>query len=192
MFQLIEKEVHCFKTSDEESGTRFACSLEGLLKRKLKDNHQVVILCVGSDYIVGDCLGPLVGYKLNAKDCGLPVYGDFNYTVHAGNIIETVTNINKKYADPFILTVDSALSFDCAKIGEVKITEGGLFAGIAFGKALPSVGQISITGTTNSYAAFEKYIRTTRMKVVMQLANFIETGLSNTFNTMNLTGDSSV
>lgn len=185
MIEFVE-EKYCYIISEDDSRKAFETSLESLLKRKLRNGQQLIILCIGSDYIVGDCLGPLVGHKINSRHHRLKVYGDFDSTVHSANLVEIVQDINEKYVNPFIIAVDSALCYDSVQIGNVKLRDGGLLPGIAFEKKLPYVGHISITGITNSKSSFEKFIQTTRMSLVMRLADFIETGLLNTLIKMNL------
>lgn len=185
MFETIE-EKYSFRISEEESRKVFEDSLEGLLKRKLKKGQQLIILCIGSDYIVGDCLGPLVGYRINSRHPCLTVYGDIDHTVHSANLIEIVEDINEKYENPFIIAIDSALCLDRLQVGNVRLWDGGLSPGIAFEKKLPHVGHVSITGITNFKSSFEKFIQTTRMSLVVRLADFIETGLINTLIKMNL------
>lgn len=180
------KEKYCYRISEDASRKAFENSLESLLKRKMKNGQHLIILCLGSDYIVGDCLGPLVGHKLNTGNHQLTVYGDFDSTVHSANLVEILQDINEKYANPFIIAVDSALCYNSLQIGNVKLWDGGLVPGIAFEKKLPYVGHISITGITNFNSSFEKFIQTTRMSLVIQLADFIETGLLNTLIKMNL------
>lgn len=185
MFESIKEEYN-YCISEEESRKVFEASLERLLKRKLKNGQQLIILCIGSDYIVGDCLGPLVGHMLNSRHHRLIVYGDFDSTVHSANLVETIQMINDKYVNPFIIAVDSALCFNSVQVGNVRLRNGGLEPGIAFEKKLPYVGHISITGITNSKSSFEKFIQTTRMSLVMRLADFIETGLINALIKTNL------
>lgn len=184
MIKSIEE--HCYETLEENSRVAFEVSLERLLNRRLKSSQQLIILCIGSDYIVGDCLGPLVGYKLNSKHQHWIVYGDFDRTVQSANINEIIQDINQKYENPFIIAIDSALCYDKMQIGNVRLRDGGLVPRIAFEKGLPYVGHISITGIINSKSSFEEFIQTTRMSLVMQLADFIESGLSNTLIKMNL------
>lgn len=180
------KEKYCYIISEDDSRKMFEISLERLLKKRLKRDQKLIIICIGSDYIVGDCLGPLVGYKLNSRHHGLTVYGDFEDTVHSANLVEILQEINEKYKNPFIIAIDSALCYNNIQIGNVKLRDGGLVPGIAFKKTLPYVGHISITGITNSESSFEKFIQTTRMSLVMRLADFIATGLINTLIKMNL------
>lgn len=71
---------------------------------RLLGRYQVsepVILCIGTDRIIGDSLGPLTGSLLK-KRAGeaLHVYGTLEHTVHACNLAETLTQIQKS-----ILTV---------------------------------------------------------------------------------------
>ena len=185
MLEPIEEKYY-YRVSEEGSRKEFETMLERLLEKRMKNDQQLIVLCIGSDYIVGDCLGPLVGHKLNSKHYRLTVYGDFDSTVHSANLLEIVQDINKKYVNPFVIAVDSALCFDNEQIGNVKLRDGGLVPGVAFQKKLPYVGDISITGITNSKSSFKKFIQTTRMSLVMQLADFIEIGLLNTLIKMNL------
>ena len=48
------------------SSEGFACRLANLvdLSQKKNGHRPILFLCIGSDRVPGDCLGPLVGYKL--------------------------------------------------------------------------------------------------------------------------------
>ena len=55
---------------------------EGIKKFITKDT---VIVCIGTDKCIGDCLGPLVGTLLKDNLLPLPVYGTISNPVHALN-----------------------------------------------------------------------------------------------------------
>lgn len=168
MFEPV-KEKYNYRISEEESRKLFEDSLEVFLKRRLKKDQELIILCIGSDYIVGDCLGPLVGHRLNSRHHRLIVYGNFDNTVHSANLIRTIQEINEKYVNTFIIAVDSAWCFDDDQVGNVRLRDGGLIPGLAFEKKLPYIGNVSITGITNSKTSFEQFIQTTRMSLVVQI-----------------------
>lgn len=186
MVQSVKKNKEKYKISEKNSIHAFECYLEVLLKTKFDKGQKLIILCIGTDYIVGDCLGPLIGYKLKLKHNQLTIYGDLNNTIQSINLVETMAIIKRKYSNPFIIAIDSVLCFDHSQIGTVSLSDSGILPGIAFDKSIPYVGNISITGTTNSKIPFEEFIRTTRMSLVMQLADFIEEGLSNTLRRLSL------
>ena len=57
-----------------------------------------VILCIGTDRMIGDSLGPLVGSLLARKrKARLLVYGTLSQPVHALNLDETLNEIKKKH-----------------------------------------------------------------------------------------------
>lgn len=47
---------------------------------------KTVIVCIGTDKCIGDCLGPLVGTMLLEKFIPLPVYGTIKSPMHALNL----------------------------------------------------------------------------------------------------------
>ncbi|WDC85687.1 DUF1256 domain-containing protein [Caloramator sp. mosi_1] len=55
-------------------------------------NKKLVILCIGTDRSTGDCLGPLVGYKLNrlTLNKNIDIFGTLNTPVHAKNLDEHI------------------------------------------------------------------------------------------------------
>ena len=52
----------------------------------------IVFVCIGSDRVTGDSLGPLIGYKLNKSPFAsrFIIYGTLEYPVHALNLDETI------------------------------------------------------------------------------------------------------
>ena len=53
---------------------------------------ELVFLCIGSDRVTGDCLGPYIGHQLlehlNTDTHGVYVYGTLKSPVHAVNLSE--------------------------------------------------------------------------------------------------------
>lgn len=105
-----------------------------------------VILCIGTDRIIGDSLGPMVGSMLQKETAGaLPVFGTLQNPVHAMNLRQIKEEIKKKHPDRLILAVDASLGH-YKEIGSVYIRSGGLYPGAGVSKNLPVTGDISITG----------------------------------------------
>lgn len=133
-----------------------------------------VILCVGTDRIIGDCLGPLVGTALERSAGGrLPVYGTLRAPVHALNLPETISRIKKKHPDRIIIAVDASLG-DFRQIGSVFIRPGRLRPGSGVFKNLPEIGDITITGIANSESS-RPYLdlQTARLSTVSAMADTI-------------------
>lgn len=58
-------------------------------------NPNSIIVCIGTDKCVGDCLGPLVGTFLEEHNFPLPVYGTLKDPIHALNLDKKLEEINK-------------------------------------------------------------------------------------------------
>lgn len=53
-------------------------------------NKDTIIICIGTDRCIGDCLGPLVGTILRYKNIPLKLYGTLDEPIHALNIEKTI------------------------------------------------------------------------------------------------------
>lgn len=133
-----------------------------------------VILCVGSDLIIMDCLAPLVGtllidkYKINTF-----VYGTLKNTITAKEIVFAKEFINKYHKGKKVLAVDAAVG-KINEIGLVKISGEGLYPGLGVNKRLPMVGDISILGIVSDKSFLNKsMLAITRMNLIYKMANLI-------------------
>lgn len=148
------------------------------LSYAIKNNRDIVILCIGTDRSTGDSLGPLVGDKLKfLVRTNVYLYGGLKEPVHAKNLVETLEMINKKHKNPFIIAIDASLgSLD--DVGKIIIESKPLYPGSALNKDLPSVGDLYITGIVNISGSLEfMVLQNTRLYAVMTLAECISSGL---------------
>lgn len=142
------------------------------------DSRKIIILCVGSDRSTGDSLGPLIGYKLEKYRLrNVEIWGTLNNPVHAANLSEKVKEIFEKNDNPFILAIDASLGSQ-DHIGFITLANGPLKPGLGVNKQLPNVGDIHITGIVNFSGMMESLLlQTTRLSMVMQLADTISKAL---------------
>ena len=68
-------------------------------------NENTVIICVGTDKCIGDCLGPLVGSLLIENCFPLPVFGTLQSPIHALNLEEKLNYINKLHPNSLIIII---------------------------------------------------------------------------------------
>ncbi len=86
-----------------------------------------------------------------------------------------------------MIAIDSSMG-ESHDIGSIALQETGIYPGMALGKTLPKVGNVSITGiVAQSGVTFDEFIHLVRMSLVVQITNFIVTGLLNAFDNVNLT-----
>ncbi|MFR8547165.1 MAG: spore protease YyaC [Lachnospiraceae bacterium] len=133
-----------------------------------------VILCIGTDRIIGDCLGPLAGSMIK-KAAGehLPVYGTLEHTVHALNLSAISQEIKKKHHGQIMIAVDASLG-SYEHIGSVFVRPGCLRPGAGVRKKLPGVGDIAITGIANGESSSPYLdLQTARLSTISRMAEMI-------------------
>ncbi|NLP16676.1 MAG: spore protease YyaC [Clostridiales bacterium] len=164
-----------FNSNEKNSAYELGLELLALMKKHLKYNRNIVFLCIGSDRATGDCLGPIIGYKLSKyiNQPHIHIYGTLEHPVHAKNLKDTVTMINEKHNDAFIIAIDASLG-KSDHIGYITLGDGPLKPGAGVDKDLPEVGDLFITGIVNFSGLFDHMLlQTTRLNVVMSMADQI-------------------
>lgn len=141
--------------------------------------NNIIILCIGTDRVTGDSLGPLIGYKLKTYNCkNAIIYGTLDNPVHAKNLSETISDIYSNYNKPLVIAIDACLG-KIDHIGYITVTKGFIKPGAGVNKQLPTVGDIAITGIVNFSGMMEMVIlQNTRLNVVMKMADIISNGIN--------------
>jgi hypothetical protein len=125
--------------------------------------HDIVIVCIGTDRSTGDALGPLVGSKLIAQlSQPLQVYGTLDDPVHAMNLKEKLENIQNAHPLSTIIAVDACLG-QFSHVGNINVVNGPL---------KPGAG-VKVGGFMEYFV-----LQNTRLAVVMRMAEIIASGLS--------------
>lgn len=156
----------------------FSAYFEECFNLLYNDTHKdVVFVCIGTDRATGDCLGPLIGYKIQDMHySNVHVLGTLDNPVHAKNLDEHLRSL-KNYNNPFIISIDASLG-KFERIGFVNIKEGPLSPGSGVNKSLPQVGDMHITGIVNMSGFMEiMVLQNTRLSLVMNMANMISKGI---------------
>mgnify|MGYP000886255776 FL=1 len=156
----------------------FSQHLQEYLLSLDQEDSSLVILCIGTDRSTGDSLGPLVGSKLKGHlPSQVAVYGTLEQPIHAVNLGETISEINRRFKNPLIIAIDACLGRS-ENIGFISIKPGALRPGTGVNKDLPEVGSMHIIGVVN-VGGFMEYLvlQNTRLSLVMQMAKVISDGL---------------
>ena len=138
-----------YDTRSPDFHGRFRAQLETMTLRR-----DVVFLCIGTDKMTGDSLGPYIGTLLKRR--GHCVYGCLGDTVNATNLTAAAVRIFREHRDPFIIAVDACLGRR-EHVGYASLSTERLRAGAGVNKVLLPIGNISVTGIvtefgTNSFA----------------------------------------
>nr|WP_295302464.1 spore protease YyaC [uncultured Blautia sp.] len=162
--------------------TDSVCKISGSLRQCIlhyRNNwSELVFLCIGTDRVTGDCLGPFVGQKLSSySGTDFSVYGTLFQPVHALNLTDIYQHIQTHHPNALIIAIDASLG-EKKHLGYVTIANGALHPGAAIHKQLPSVGHIHITGIVNVSGVLEQLtLQTTRLSTVIFLADKIVQGI---------------
>lgn len=117
--------------------------LSDSLFQMLRGNNKFTVVCVGTDKVIGDSIGPLVGTMLKERgvlDSIIGVYGDLSTPIHANNIKDVLKVVDTRFP---VIAIDSSLG---SKVDYISIIDQPLNPGIGVGNTCPSIGSISITG----------------------------------------------
>lgn len=132
-----------------------------------------IIICIGTDRCIGDCLGPAVGSMLVEKNFPLKVYGTINSPIHALNIDKKLKEIKKENPTSKIIGIDACLG-DKKSIGEIQARNYPIHPGKGVGKVLPTVGDYSIIGIVDSSDNNELFTnRNIRLNLILDMSKVI-------------------
>lgn len=168
------------RMSDPAAAGRLAAAVTGWLQGLGREH--IVVVCIGTDRSTGDALGPLVGTLLARSTAGrgtpATVLGTLDHPVHAGNLQETLVELEKQGAGSTVIAVDACLGRR-ENVGSISAGRGPLQPGAGVHKALPLVGDLFVTGTVNVGGFMEYFVlQNTRLSIVMRMAEVIAAGLA--------------
>lgn len=168
----------------------FSNTICNLTENKIYSN--VVFLCVGTDRITGDTFGPIVGQKLKKLYQGvknISIIGDLENTVCDNNIECVLDKIQREYQKPFIIAVDSALSYKEENIGRIVVSEGGIYLGKGLGKERICIGDMSIKGVVARDLVSPKQnlcvLQNINLGFVINMADTVVNGIFNSIEIVN-------
>lgn len=119
------------------------------LKSKITNqDKELLFLCIGTNKIIGDSLGPMVGSKLRKLNVNkkIDILGNMKEPMCGRNISRKFKEIKKYQSERYIIAIDSAISNDQNNIGEIFISNKSMILGSGINKNILQIGDISIKG----------------------------------------------
>lgn len=130
----------------------FVKKLNFKIKSLEKIYSNYIFLCVGTNKIIGDAFGPLVGEKLLGLNIqnkhNIHILGSKKDLVTYINVEEKIDTIKTKYLNPCIIAIDSALG-NTENIGKLIILNNEMKLGEGVGRKEKRIGNISIKAIVN-------------------------------------------
>ena len=122
----------------------FVNELENNLSDLKEGYSNIIFLCIGTNKIIGDSIGPIVGSRLKKIENELiQVYGTTESMVNFITAKEIIKSIYLKFEKPYIITIDSTLS-NSKKKGDIVIEKGWIKIGKALEKSICFYSNINI------------------------------------------------
>ena len=135
---------------------------------------QPVYMCIGTEKVFSDSLGPRVGTLLNDNMISPAfVYGLCDRNITAENLLYSYNFIKALHPNITIVVVDAAVGAG-DQIGKIQLCDGGIIPGAATNKNLPVVGDVGIVGIVAERGMSDFYtLNSSKDKLVGQVAKFI-------------------
>lgn len=161
-----------------------AVGVSQALSAVCKNSLPPVFVCVGSDLVLGDSLGPLCGTLIKnsfAKTLNSPfcyVYGTLNMPVTAKEVNYVKNYIKKTHPSSPVLVIDAAVG-KIDDVGLIRVIGGGIKPGLGVNKNLSEIGDVSIIGIVaeKSQQNFGLF-RGTRLNLIYKMADIITRGVA--------------
>lgn len=119
----------------------------------MKPFSDIVILCVGTNKLIGDSVGPIVGQKLTRllKDKqNVWIYGNTKQNLNLKNAKQVLRQIQITHKQAFVITIDAALG-PKEMIEDTWIGSGIVKIGEALDKQIQYFSNITIKGIVGEY-----------------------------------------
>ena len=165
-----------------------ACSknIAQALKECNPKSFTPIFVCIGSDLVLGDSLGPLIGTFLKNKGVKTFVYGNLCYPVTAKEVSLAGSYIKKNHPNTITVAIDAAVG-NQEDVGLIRISNSSLKPGLGVNKNLEKIGDISIIGVVSGKSLQnESLFNLTRLNLVYKMAEVIANGIENYLLSLNL------
>ena len=140
-----------------ESLPKIEAKLENLFLIALKQNLEIVFLCIGTPKFFGDSFGPIVGDKL--LGLGLPfwVFGNSKSFVDANNARSTQKVVSVVHPNSLLVVVDALSTKNKSNVGDVVLSNNyvGLNPKVCLFADLFLFGTTTFVGHQKLYAKLE-------------------------------------
>ena len=178
LYALNNESVFSFNAFHEYTDNAIGDALKSCNNKKRKP----LIVCVGSDLVLGDSLGPLIGTMLIKRNVPAFVYGTLNSPVTAKEIACAKTHLKMLHPNCFTVAIDAAVG-DPEDIGLIKVANRGLKPGLGVDKNLGVLGDCSIIGVVAG-KSLQNYnlFNLTRLNLIYKMAEKIVDGVEKFLN----------
>lgn len=127
---------------------------EALREIIYQDNGKIVIVCIGSDRVIFDSLGPLVGTLLLDIGISVPIFGSLEDPINSENIEIRIEEIQTNFPNHKVVVIDSGLG-EKLDVGLIVVKDGSIKPGAGIDKNILPVGDYVIVPIIEGYEMSE-------------------------------------
>ncbi len=169
-----------FGTKSKSEILKMACEISCNIQNSGKEP---IFVCVGSDKIVSDSFGAIVGDLLiNKYNIPARVYGNLNFNVTKKNFDEVFSFLKDKYPNSYIVIVDSSLS-ELEDLYSIKVNNCGCFVGGGFNSVKKISGDMSILACVNMVGCNNlMFLKGCKLKSVLNMASVCAKAINLSFS----------
>lgn len=167
---------------------RFVWEFDNVINVRKNVRDNIVFLCLGSNMIIGDGFGPVVGSVLKnffEKNDNVKVIGDLKNVITYNKIKSYMNYINLKYQNSLIIVIDSALS-NKSNIGKIFIQNRGMKYAESLKKHNKMIGNISIKAVVgedvDSAIGNFNNLRNVSTSQILSVSNIVSNGIIDVMN----------
>ncbi|MBR7091124.1 MAG: DUF1256 domain-containing protein [Clostridia bacterium] len=146
--------------------------LSAVLQRVITGKSEVVFLCVGTDRVVFDSLGCMVGSILKSSKIPYYVYGDMSKCITGKNVMFAVDYIRTMHRDCILCVVDALATREQCHLNEIVVASSYVSS---LSSELRIDGDIFVYGVTTILGS--KLGQGTKLLNVYHLAQNIAKGI---------------
>ncbi len=177
-------------TFKEKIYNSFVQDFSSILREKTNNLEisKLIFLCIGTDRVIGDSFGPLVGYKLKylfKNEKNVEVLGSLDNIICRHNILNIISGIKNVYDEPFLIAIDAAIS-NKINIGKIIVSKSSMKVGSSLNKRNICVGDMSIKGIVSKDLNNPKYnfklLQNTSLNLIMNMADLVAQGICDVIN----------
>lgn len=171
------------RLKDAEKYKKFVNEFEMVIKNKRCSD--LIFLCVGTDKVIGDTFGPIVGSLLISKQKNhfipnMEVIGCLEKNIGFNQIHQQVEKVKLNYENPIIISIDSALGKK-DNIGKIFVNDDGIIFGKSLDKKNNKVGDLGIRAVVgenkNNIEKNFGILQNISLNSVLKLSNIVSKGI---------------
>ena len=154
------------------------------------DYSNLVILCIGTNSIIGDSIGPITGSNLkHLENEYLKIYGTMRNTLNFNNAKDVINDIYNNFLKPYIITIDAALS-NRKKAGEIVLNKGYIKIGKALERSICFYSNININCVVGRNLQLKEEnieeLKKVEKKNIYEMSEIVSLGIENVLKNVNI------